>query len=116
MEMVIDGIYSATARWDDAEALETLFASLPPPIVANIREGRQQNLDCFYGMRHDEATQRAFYFVTDAARVQVWTFKPASEYEAAGMWAAIEDEPHIDLAVAMRVYRRVTGRHAQFVQ
>jgi hypothetical protein len=112
-----DGIYSATARWDDQRALETLFASLPAHTVTNIREGRRQSPDRFSGMRYDQPTKRAFYIAANAEFIQVWTFKPVDSLEqGAAMWAAIVDADRIDQATAIRVYREVTGREVGYVQ
>jgi hypothetical protein len=111
------GIYSAAARWDDPVAMTALLAPIPSAIAANIRDGRTQSASGFRGMRHDDETARAFFIVSDATHVQVWTFKPADATEAAQMWALLDEGPNrqIDRTVAMRVYREATGREVAYV-
>ena len=119
----IDGIYSAAALWDDPAALSALFAPLPADVVTNIQQGRQQAVNRqadkgFRGMRHDPATHRAFFVVADATRLLVWTFRPASQVEAATMWMMFDADltQQITTDVAMRVYREATGGGIAHVQ
>jgi hypothetical protein len=112
-----DGIYSGTARWDDQEALASLFAPLPEVVVANIKTGHRESPTGFRGMRHDEPTARAFFVIADATHLQVWTFKPASFEEATLMWSLLDEAPQrrIDRDVAIQIYRFVTGRDTQHI-
>ena len=82
----------------------SLFAPLPVAIAANIRQGHEQRKG-FRGMRHDAATARAFYVLADETPSR---FKPASEEEAATLWALL-DQRRVTQTTAMQVYRKVTS-------
>lgn len=116
-------IYSAAARWDDLSGLEALFAPLPADVVTSIQQGRQQaeNRQAdkgFRGIRHDAASERAFFVVADATHLLVWTFRPATLEEAILMWAMFDEDlaNQIIRDVAVRVYTQVTGRKIGPVQ
>ena len=110
------GICSAEARWDDEVALGTLFAPIPRSIIVNIQAGRAAHPSRFAGMRHDAATDRAFYVISDDTYVQVWTLTPCSESEAARIWAVIDRTAQVTVTTMVKAYKDVTGRTVEYVQ
>jgi hypothetical protein len=110
------GIWSATARWDDAEAMATLLDSLPSNIAANIKEGHKEH-QFFYGFRHDGDS--AYWVNADPINVEIWTLRPCSEVEAAIMWALLqqtETDRGMTISRAVKLYRDATGRETSYIQ
>ena len=69
----------------------------------------------FNGMGHEGDT--AYWVTADSTYVQVWTFRPCSEEEAATMEAMLEDEPHVlNVSSAIKLYQDATGREGSYVQ
>jgi len=110
------GIWSATARWDDAKAMATLLDPLPSNIATNIKDGHKEH-QSFSGLRHDG--DAAYWVSGDPIEVQIWTFRPCSEVEAAIMWALLrqgETDRKMTIARALKLYRDATGREAEYLQ
>jgi hypothetical protein len=106
------GIWSAIVPWDDPKAMATLLDRLPKNIATNIKKGPKAAQ--FFS--HDG--DAAYWVSADPIQVQIWTFRPCSEVEAAIMWALLRTDSDLllDASTAIKLYRDATGRETKYVQ